>query len=532
MADTPMHRRQPVPGVHEAFAEALAPSSPAADSEPIGWWYQDSTGCIHMSLDMDLGHRHERETGHALNLMYGKALPSEPFGTAPPPQPQLHEAHAGPPSRALHGLSKTSGSDGVGVSEYISNSRKISGDNCTPPELYTLGPEGVEPRDPEVDALRGLITEIRAGSPALTAHRRLLPLLEYLLSLLVSQIHAAELESAAGVPTSPPANSQPASFGSEDRDRYAQRTAAETITTQIMKSSMYVPIIGTPNGTQPTGGKRVPPLLDVLPPVVTGQMEIEEDVTAADLGANTELDDDDSCPACGGSGRVGPFFPGGLSTFCGNCSDTAPRSNVVGQLRCHERPKSEYQCDRNEADHHKDASKASATFTRKEHDPDSANNGEDEQKRHNTPGTFEPILEAAATTSPSTEKPVLYVSEKQLAQCIGTYLPTRAEAEGNFQLALYRHPPSPQSNVRVKPIEWGTTSFNTPEANTVAGIYRIVGAWSGGWAVNVKNEVLRDSDGRANFATLADAKAAAQAHYEGRVLSCLATKEGSADANS
>lgn len=28
------------------------------------------------------------------------------------------------------------------------------------------------------------------------------------------------------------------------------------------------------------------------------------------------------CPACGGSGRVGPFFPGGLSTICGNC--TAP----------------------------------------------------------------------------------------------------------------------------------------------------------------------------------------------------------------
>ncbi|UIK04874.1 hypothetical protein [Neorhizobium galegae] len=81
-----MTDRQPVPGVHENFAESLAPFSPAVDSEPIGWWYQDSTGCIHMSLDMDLGHRHERETGHALNLMYGKPLPSQPFGTAPPPQ--------------------------------------------------------------------------------------------------------------------------------------------------------------------------------------------------------------------------------------------------------------------------------------------------------------------------------------------------------------------------------------------------------------------------------------------------------------
>lgn len=28
------------------------------------------------------------------------------------------------------------------------------------------------------------------------------------------------------------------------------------------------------------------------------------------------------CPACGGSGRMGPFFPGGLSTACGNCTST------------------------------------------------------------------------------------------------------------------------------------------------------------------------------------------------------------------
>lgn len=29
---------------------------------------------------------------------------------------------------------------------------------------------------------------------------------------------------------------------------------------------------------------------------------------------------DDACPACGGSGRMGPFFPGGLSTICANCT--------------------------------------------------------------------------------------------------------------------------------------------------------------------------------------------------------------------
>jgi hypothetical protein len=37
-------------------------------------------------------------------------------------------------------------------------------------------------------------------------------------------------------------------------------------------------------------------------------------------------------------------------------------------------------------------------------------------------------------------EPVLYISEQQLDQCIGTYLPTRAKAEGNFQLPLYRQP--------------------------------------------------------------------------------------------
>jgi hypothetical protein len=72
------------------------------------------------------------------------------------------------------------------------------------------------------------------------------------------------------------------------------------------------------------------PQPNVLPPVVTGQLEIEQDVTATDLGANAEPDADDYCPACGGSGRVGPFFPGGLSTVCGNCSDTVPPSNVTG----------------------------------------------------------------------------------------------------------------------------------------------------------------------------------------------------------
>jgi DNA (cytosine-5)-methyltransferase 1 len=31
-------------------------------------------------------------------------------------------------------------------------------------------------------------------------------------------------------------------------------------------------------------------------------------------------DGDRACPACGGWGRIGPFFPGGFSSICGNCN--------------------------------------------------------------------------------------------------------------------------------------------------------------------------------------------------------------------
>lgn len=82
----------------------------------------------------------------------------------------------------------------------------------------------------------------------------------------------------------------------------------------------------------PVDGETPAPVPHVLPPVVTGQMEIEPDVTAAELGANAEPEEDDACPACGGTGRMGPFFPGGLSTICGNCSDSSPVSReVVGE---------------------------------------------------------------------------------------------------------------------------------------------------------------------------------------------------------
>lgn len=44
------------------------------------------------------------------------------------------------------------------------------------------------------------------------------------------------------------------------------------------------------------------------------------------------------CPACGGGGRVGPFFPGGISAKCGNCaapSSPAATPQVVDALPKH-----------------------------------------------------------------------------------------------------------------------------------------------------------------------------------------------------
>lgn len=37
------------------------------------------------------------------------------------------------------------------------------------------------------------------------------------------------------------------------------------------------------------------------------------------------------CTACGGTGRMGPFFPGGVSTVCGNCADPSPQAREVGR---------------------------------------------------------------------------------------------------------------------------------------------------------------------------------------------------------
>lgn len=37
-----------------------------------------------------------------------------------------------------------------------------------------------------------------------------------------------------------------------------------------------------------------------------------------------------NCEACGDTGRMGPFFPGGLSTICGNCQTPPPQTMAMG----------------------------------------------------------------------------------------------------------------------------------------------------------------------------------------------------------
>ncbi|MCD2181610.1 hypothetical protein [Rhizobium sp. GN54] len=52
------------------------PASSAVEGEAVAWWYKDSTGCFHMSMDMGLGLVHARETGHKLNYLYSHPAPT------------------------------------------------------------------------------------------------------------------------------------------------------------------------------------------------------------------------------------------------------------------------------------------------------------------------------------------------------------------------------------------------------------------------------------------------------------------------
>jgi hypothetical protein len=38
---------------------------------------------------------------------------------------------------------------------------------------------------------------------------------------------------------------------------------------------------------------------------------------------------DPDCPACAGTGRIGPYFPGGISSDCGNCWVARPIAPAI-----------------------------------------------------------------------------------------------------------------------------------------------------------------------------------------------------------
>lgn len=80
--------------------------------------------------------------------------------------------------------------------------------------------------------------------------------------------------------------------------------------------------------------------------------------------------------------------------------------------------------------------------------------------------------------------------------------------------------------VRIKPLEWGKTSYGTPEVTTVVGVYRINESMAGGWSVVTGKRVLTTGDGRVNFPSIPQAKAAAQADYEQRIRSALDSGTG------
>jgi len=97
-------------------------------------------------------------------------------------------------------------------------------------------------------------------------------------------------------------------------------------------------------------------------------------------------------------------------------------------------------------------------------------------------------------------------------------LPFKLDTEKETRV-LYAATPAPA--VVVKALQWGVTSYGMPEVFSVVGVYRINEAWSGGLAVVFKNTVLVGSDGRSNFATVEQAKSAAQADFDLRIRSAL-----------
>lgn len=79
------------------------------------------------------------------------------------------------------------------------------------------------------------------------------------------------------------------------------------------------------------------------------------------------------------------------------------------------------------------------------------------------------------------------------------------------------------TSIKVKPLVWEKTRQNaTQEARCLIGIYRTYHAANGGYSValGLHSPVCSES-GMTNFATIDDAKAAAQAEFDRRILDCI-----------
>lgn len=77
------------------------------------------------------------------------------------------------------------------------------------------------------------------------------------------------------------------------------------------------------------------------------------------------------------------------------------------------------------------------------------------------------------------------------------------------------------SFVYIKPLEWTKSTSGEAEVVSIVGVYRIQAAWNGGYSVTRSKNSLYLPDGRTNFPTIEDAKAAAQVDYEKIVRSVL-----------
>lgn len=144
-----MTERQPTPGVHQNIAAITDESGhgsgmgfgPAATSDDsdlcpicqVAFQPNDicasdielgtcHAACLKGSLVVDLETGDELPGGQMDTYPYGDLFPSTPA-----PETRMRGPHAGPPVRAVHGLSETSGATALDARPEIRNSRLMSG---------------------------------------------------------------------------------------------------------------------------------------------------------------------------------------------------------------------------------------------------------------------------------------------------------------------------------------------------------------------------------------------------------------------